>query len=242
MITALLFALSCLAAVGDDVPPSKPAAPAAAAQAQDPDRPALSTTELKALRDSNIFSPRIVKPRVSRDRSKPSNTPPTPYRQKAPIVTGIFLDAATQAHQAIVEDRNDSSHRYFKEPKFMKVGDEWAGIKLQSVTLDKAIFVKDGVPKDVKVGESLPDSDERPTSAAEPSDDAFADDGETPSATPATTPAPSGTTPPSSKYRKSPPDASAAESKTMNPEAQQKTLDDMKRRLKKKNRPGDNEE
>ncbi len=241
MITALLFALSSLVGAGDDVPSSKPAAPAAA-QAQDPDRPALSTTELKALRDSNIFSPRIVKPRVSRDRSKPSMTPPTPYRQKAPVVTGIFLDAASQAHQAIVEDRNDSAHRYFKEPKFMKAGDEWAGIKLQSVTLDKATFVKDGVPKEVKVGESLPDSDEKPTSAAEPGDDAFADDGEAPPATPAATPAPSGTTPPSSKFRRGPPDASATDGKTLNPEAQQKTLDDMKRRLKKKNRPGDNEE
>lgn len=237
MITALLFALSTLAVAGDDVPPSKPTAPAAA-QAQDPDRPALSTTELKALRDSNIFSPRVVKPRVSRDRSKPSSTPPTPYRQKAPVVTGIFLDAATQAHQAIVEDRNDSAHRYFKEPKFMKAGDEWAGIKLQVVTLDKATFVKDGVPKEVKVGESLPDSDEKPTSAVDSAEDPVADDAETPP--PAAAPS-SGTTPPTSKIRKGP-DASAAEGKSMNPEAQQKTLDDMKKRIKKKNRPGDNEE
>jgi len=235
MITVLLFALSSLAGVGDDVPPSKPAAPAVAA-VQDPDRPALSASELKALRDNNIFSPRVVKPRTSRDRSKPSATPPTPYRQKAPVVTGIFLDAASQAHQAIVEDRNDSAHRYFKEPKFMKAGDEWAGVKLQLVTLDKAVFFKDGVPKEVRVGESLPDTDEKPTSAAEPGDDAFADDGEAPPATPA----PSGT--PSSKFRKGPSDSSAGDGKTVTPEAQQKTLDDMKRRLKKKNRPGDNEE
>jgi len=238
MITALLFALSFLARAGDDVPPSKPAVPAAA-QAQDPDRPALSATELKSLRDNNIFSPRTVKRQPSRERPSLRNSTPTPYRQKAPVVTGIFLDAATQAHNAIVEDRNDSAHRYFKEPKFMKVGDEWAGVKLQSVTLDKAVFIKDGVPKEVKVGESLPDSDEKPTSAAESGDDAFADDGEAPPAAPDV---PSPTTPPTSKIRKGPPDASAAEGKTLNPETQLKTLDDMKRRLKKKNRPGDNEE
>jgi len=237
MIIALLFALSSLAAAGDDVPPSKPAVPAAA-QAQDPDRPALSASELKALRDNNIFSPRIVKPRASRDRSKPSSTPPAPYRQKAPVVTGIFFDAASQAHQAIVEDRNDSAHRYFKEPKFMRAGDEWAGIKLQGVTLDKAVFVKDGVPREVKVGESLPDTDEKPTSAAEPGDEAFADDGEPAPAVPA----PSGTTPPASKIRKGPSDPSAGDGKPVNAELQQKTLEDMKRRLKKKNRPGDNEE
>lgn len=234
MITALLIALSSLAGAGDDVPPSTPTAPAAV-QAQDPDRPALSTTELKALRDSNIFSPRVVKPRSSKERSN-RITPAVPYRQKAPLVTGIFLDAVSQAHQAIVEDRNDSTHRYFKEPKFMKAGDEWAGVKLQSVTLDTAVFVKDGVSREVHVGESLPDGDEKPASAAESGDEAFPEDGEAPPATPSTTP------PPSSKVRKGPTEASAAEGKPMNPEAQQKTLDDMRRRLKKKSRPGDNEE
>jgi hypothetical protein len=216
----MMLLLSALAAAGDE-PQVKPAAPV-----QDPERPALSLTELKALRD-NIFSPRNAKRapvRVDRSTTRPSA--PTPYKQKAPVVTGIFLDPSTLVHHAIVEDKNDSAHKVFKEPKFMKPGDEWAGIKLESVTQDKAVFNKGGTTKDVRIGESLPESEEKPLSAAEPSDDFIADDGETPAVESA------------SKSSK----AARPETKTVTPEGQSKTIEEMKRRLKKKSRPGDSEE
>lgn len=209
-----LLLLSALAGAGDE-PQVKPGAPV-----QDPDRPSLSLTELKALRESNIFSPRTVKRApVRSERSSGRPSVPVPYKQKAPVVTGIFLDLATQSHRAIVEDRNDSAHRHFKEPKFMKAGDEWAGIKLESVTTEKAVFNKGGTMKEVHVGEPLPDSDEKPLSGAEPGEDVVADDGETPAAKPA-----------------------RSETKTLTTEDQARTLEEMKRRLKKKNRPGDNDE
>jgi hypothetical protein len=232
--TILLLALSSLAGAGDEAPQAKPATPVA--PAQDPDRPALSAAELKALRESNIFSPRFTKPRTPREMRSDRKSAPPAYRQKAPVVTGIFLDPTTRAPQAIVEDKNDSAHRYFKEPKFMKIGDEWAGIKLESITPEKVVFSKDGASKDVRIGESLPDTEERPTSLADPGDDPLVDDGEAP--------APSAASPvPATKIRKGPgSDATGAESKSMTPENQTRTLEEMKKRLKKKNRPGDNEE
>jgi hypothetical protein len=225
-----MILMSAAGTAGDETQ-SKPATPVAAAQ--DPDRPALSATELKALRDNNIFSPRTVR-RVPKTDRKSGPREVIPYRQKAPVVTGIFLDLNTQTHQAIVEDKNDSAHRYFKEPKFMKIGDEWSGIKLQAISPDKAVFLKDGNPKEVRIGESLPESDEKPLSAAaEPGDDPFSDDGETPAPD-----APAA----SSSPTKSKKGMTAPDAKAMTPEAQTRTLDEMKKRLKKKNRPGDNEE
>ena len=82
------------------------------------------------------------------------------------------------------------------------------------------------------IGESLPESDEKPLSAVEAPDDAFAEDGETPAPTP-----------PTSKSQKTlRPDSSRAESKTLTPETQTRTLEDMRKRLKKNKRPGDTEE
>jgi len=234
MIAVLFLALAALAGAGDDAQ-SKPVVPVA--PAQDPDRLAISAAELKALRESNIFSPKVVKPRPRRDSKIERSSGPVPYHQKAPLVTGIFLDPATRMPQVIVEDRNDSTHRYFKEPKFMKIGDEWSGIKLESLTPEKAVFTKDGASKEVRIGESLPESDEKPLSSADAGDDPFGDDGEAPAAAPSASPSPA------SKARKGmPSDSSGVESKSGTPENQTRTLEEMKKRLKKKNRPGDNEE
>jgi len=221
MFLTLMLLMSALAGAGDESQVKPPTAPV---PAQDQDRPTLSVTELKALRENNIFAPRGAKRPPRTDRSV-RTTAPTPYRQKAPMVTGIFFDVASQAHQAIVEDKNDSTHKFFKEPKFMKVGDEWAGIKLESITQDKAVFNKEGTTKDVHIGESLPESEEKPLSAAEPSDDPIADDGEVP---------PGDAAKPQKSLR--------PESKPLTPETQSRTLDEMKKRIKKNKRPGDNEE
>jgi hypothetical protein len=227
-LLTLTFLLGLLAADGDE-PQAKPAPPAVP---QDPDRPAITATDLKALRDTNIFAPKSIKrrpPPVLPTNSR--NLPPTPYKQKPPVVTAIFLDLASQTHQVIVEDRNDSTHRYFKEPKFMKAGDEWAGVKVESVTQESAVFNRAGVSKEVHLGEALPESEAKPLSSADGSDEGIGDDGETP------LPSESSTTSPStSKFRKA-----APESKTQTSEEQNKVLEDMRRKNKKKNRPGADE-
>lgn len=157
---------------------SKPA-PAASTPApvpvQEGERPALSTAEIKLLRDTNIFAPRSA--RRSSPRSSPSgrdriHSPSTPAKPKAPVVTGIFFDAKSQAFVVVVEDRNLDSLKQFKEPKFLKVGDEFAGFKVSSVTDEKAVFARGEVSKELKVGESLPAEDGKPTSAAPATEDA----------------------------------------------------------------------
>jgi len=189
-----LTILAVLAAAGDE-PQAKPPPPAA--PAPDPDRPAISAAELKALRETNIFAPKGPKRAPKSSYSSPrSTTPPPPYKPKPPLVTAIFLDLATKEHQVVVEDRNDSAHRYFKEPKFMKAGDEWAGIKIDSISQEKVVFSKGGASKDVRIGEALPEVEAKLLSTADPSEDGAGDDVESP------VPAESATSPSSSKFRK----------------------------------------
>jgi hypothetical protein len=234
----LSLLLGALAADEPQVKPPPPAAPA-----QDSDRPTISATELKALRDNNIFAPRGATKRLPRKGSDGPRMPPAPIKPKAPLVTAIFFDSAAQAYQVIVEDRNDSSRRFFKEPKFMKAGDEWSGIKLESVTQDKAVFIRDGASKEVHIGEGIAEIDANPLSAATEGD-GF-DDGDSPvPAESATAPAPSPSTPPSSskksmyRSRTESKSDSGSDSKTLTPENQSRTLEEMKRRVKK-NRPAD---
>ncbi len=225
-ILTLTFLLGLLAADGDE-PQAKPVP--TAAPAQDPDRPAIAAADLKALRETNIFAPKGIR------RTPPPSTfsgtrtsPPAPYRHRPPILTAIFLDLASQSHQVIVEDRNDSTHRYFKEPKFMKAGDEWAGVKVESITQDVAVFSKAGASKEVRIGEPLPEIEAKPLSSTDVTDEGFSDDGETPA------PAESSTSP--SRIRKTSP-----ESKTQTSEEQNRVLEEMRRKNKKKNRPGADE-
>ena len=113
-----------------EAPQSKPAA--AAAPAQEVDRPLISAAEIKSLRDTNIFAPRNTK------RKAPSHSPAsrtsarfessTPAKPKPPVITGIFFDGKAQAWLVVVEDRNESSLKQFKEPKFLKAGDEVNGL------------------------------------------------------------------------------------------------------------------
>jgi len=227
-LLTLTFLLALRAAAGDE-PQAKPAAPVA--PAQDPDRPAISAVELKALRDTNIFAPKGAKRAPKANYSSPRSTaPPAPYKPKPPIVTAIFLDLASQSHQVIVEDRNESAHRYFKEPKFMKAGDEWAGIKIDSISQEKVVFSKGGASKDVRIGEALPEVEAKLLSTADPSEDGAGDDVESP------VQAESATSPSSSKFRKT-----STEPKTQTSDEQNRVLEEMKRKNKKKNRPGADE-
>jgi hypothetical protein len=223
-LLTLACLLGLLAADGDESQ-AKPAPPSA--PAQDADRPAISATDLKALRDTNIFAPKNMKKRPPPTSGGTVKLPPAPYKQKPPVLTAIFFDAASKAHQVIVEDRNDSTHRYFKEPKFMKAGDEWAGVKIDTITQDVAVFSKGDASKEVRIGEALPEVDVKPPSSTDGSDDGVSDDGESPATA----------DPSTSKVRRP-----APESKTQTSEEQNRVLEEMRRRNKKKNRPGAPEE
>ncbi|HLY75389.1 MAG TPA: hypothetical protein VKU80_14810 [Planctomycetota bacterium] len=235
MIDMILVLLVCgLGAVGDEAQ-AKPGS--SAAPAQDPDRPAIPVADLKALRENNIFAPRSAKMRPPRPQGGSSRTAKddAPVKPRSPVVTCIYFDTALQVHQAILEDKNPAGHRFFKDPMFMKAGDEWRGFKLESLTQDKATFNKGGVPKEVGIGEPLPDVEGMPLSALTPEDEAGEDGGTAPPTDPAA--APSSSKKNSFRNRSD----SRSETKSQVPENQAQTLENMKRRVKK-NRPSDPEE
>jgi hypothetical protein len=156
-----------------EAPQSKPAA--SAAPAQEVDRPSISAAEIKSLRDTNLFAPKNAKrkppsysPSSSRTASRFEST--TPAKPKPPVITGIFFDGKEQAWLVVVEDRNESSLKQFKEPKFLKTGDEVGGFKVGPVTAERASFLKGDTAKELKVGEALP-ADDKTVSAAPASDD-----------------------------------------------------------------------
>ena len=223
--------------------PGAPGKPLDAAQAkpasvepQDPDRAPISAVDLKALRDNNVFSPHTKRrtPPPSYG-SRPPSTPRIPPKPKPPAVTGIFFDVKTQDYLVIVEDRNEASLKFFKEPKFLKAGDEVLGIKVQSVTAEKAVFMKGDVSKEAHVGEPLPETDAKPVSSALPADDSELADDEDP-AVPATAGTPS-------KTSKRPPTVESktgSESKSTDTRPSSDVLEELKKKnMKRRTRPGE---
>lgn len=215
-----LILVLALALTGDELPAqsgksSKAAPPSAPAPAplQEGERPSLSMAELKLLKDTNIFAPKGTKKKYttgSKERSSGrSEVPAVPAKPKPPVVTGIFFDAKLDAFLVVVEDRNSDSLKLFKEPKFLKVGDEVVGFKVASVTGEKAMFVKGDLSKELKVGEPFPGVDGKPASTATtPEDPEAATEGE-----------------------------EKVEIKPQDAETNSKTLDEMKKKVGKKNRP-----
>jgi hypothetical protein len=191
----------------------KPAA--AAAPVQEVDRPVLSAADIKALRDTNIFAPRNAKrkpPSVSSSpRSSRFEHSSAPAKPKPPVVTGIFFDGKTQAWLVVVEDRNETSLKQFKEPKFLKTGDEVGGLKVGAVTAEKASFLKGDAAKELKVGDPLPVDDKAVSAAAPVPDDPEA------------------------------PPAAEAEIKPADEETNSKVLQELKKKRGKKERPSNDE-
>ncbi len=217
MIQLPLIVILALGTAGDE-PQARPAS--AVAAEQDADRPAINPTELRLLRDSNIFSPRSTKRPLKSTRTyeKKTHTESAPARPKPPVVTGIFFDLQLQAQVVVVEDRNEGSLKQFKEPKFLKAGDELNGYKVESISPEKAVFQKGETSKELRVGDPMPD-DGKAVAAAAPSEDP--EDAES-----SPTPEKSVTAPPA-----------RTEAKPADP----RTLEGMKKRVGKKNRPGDEE-
>lgn len=219
----LILVLTLLAPgpkAGDELPAQSAKSPVPAPPpAQEGERPALSAAELKLLKDTNIFAPRSTKrPRYtpgSRD-SKRTETPSTPAKPKPPVVTGIFFDAKAEMFLVVVEDKNVESLRMFKEPKFLKAGDEVVGFKVSAITADKATFVKGDVSKDLKVGEPMPGADGKPVSAAPGTED------------------PEAAAPEEGVEPK-------VEIKPQDAETNNKTLEEMRKKVGKKNRPSRDE-
>jgi hypothetical protein len=205
---------------GDELPAQAAKSPVPASPpVQEGERPSLSAAELKLLKDTNIFAPRSAKrPRYtpSSKESKGRTETSTPPKPKAPVVTGIFFDAKADTFLVVVEDKNSESLKLFKEPKFLKAGDEVLGFKVTAVTADKATFVKGDVSKDLKVGEAMPGADGKPVTAAPGTEE------------PEATALEEGAEP-------------KVEIKPQDPETNHKTLDEMRKKVGKKNRPSRDE-
>ena len=221
-LSAVLMALAIFAA--DELPAqsgksSKSSTPAAPAPApvQEGERPSLSAAEVKLLRDTNIFAPKVLKKRYTPPPKPPggSKEAPAPAKPKPPVVTGIFFDAKAQCFLVVVEDRNSDSLKLFKEPKFLKEGDEVVGYKIASVTAEKATFVKGEISKELKVGESMSGADGKPVSVAPASED------------------PEAALQPEGEEK--------VEIKPQDAETNTKTLEEMRKKVGKKNRPSKDE-
>ena len=145
-----------LAALGFEQEKGTPPAPSAFVEPQDPDRLPLPAADLKALRESNIYSPYKTRRPVIEKGPKP--TPPEKPRPKPPVVTGIILDTVTRAYQVVIEDRNDAKLKLLTEPKFLKAGDQVLVYTIESVEAEKVVVRFGDTTKDLKVGEPLPDA------------------------------------------------------------------------------------
>jgi hypothetical protein len=130
------------------------------------DRPPLPSAELKALKESNLFSPYRAKnyERPVRRDERRSEARSEPVKPKPVSVTGIVFDAASGAHKALIEDRNAESLRRLKEPVFAKAGDEVLGFKVIGVSAGTVkLALPDGAEKELAPGDALP---EDPNAAA----------------------------------------------------------------------------
>ncbi len=129
------------------------------AQAAGGDRPPLPASELKALRESNIFSPYRAKgaERPARREERRSEVRTEAAKPKAAVLTGIVFDAALPGHKGLIEDRNEERLRVLKEPTFVKAGDEVLGFRVEEIAADRVrLALPDGTSKDLAVGDSLP--------------------------------------------------------------------------------------
>lgn len=145
-------------------PALKPQAPAA--RNGEPERVALSEADLKALHDNNIFSPRRVKRAPTKGGSAEGSSSSSEAaggvdrqtKPRPPIVTGFIYDQKSQCHVVVMEDRNGPAWKLFKEPKFLKTGDEVVGFRVGSVERDKVVLTwGDESSAVLKVGEPAPD-------------------------------------------------------------------------------------
>jgi len=127
---------------------------------QDPDRPALPLSDLKSLRENNVFAPHKVVRKEARPPFRPSEpkAPEAPPKPKPPIVTGIILDPESKAWQVVVEDRNTASLKLLKAPLFLKAGDSVLVYTIESVTTQSATIKFGETTKELKVGDSFPDA------------------------------------------------------------------------------------
>jgi len=124
----------------------------------------LAESQVKALREKNIFSPFRTEPfkppggsLSGGSRGTPS-APPPPARPKAPVVTGIVYDAASGAFLAIVEDKSDEKLRRLDKPRFLKAGDEVLGVRIEAVAKDKVTVVHGEARHELEAGTPLPDT------------------------------------------------------------------------------------
>jgi hypothetical protein len=142
------------------------------------------------------------------------------------MVTGIFLDPKSRTYQMIVEDRNESGLRQLKMPKFLKDGDEWGSMKVESVKAGCTVCTVGGSPRVLHVGDALPEGEWKSDASPKSSEDEFNDDTES-SSPGSSTVAPSGV---------------KSDAALQSAEERNRVLNEMKRKNGKKSRPKDPEE
>ncbi len=135
------------------------AASALPPEPQDLDRPTVSLDDFKGLRENNIFAP--SKPaRQESSRRHDSNGATPPSKPKTPVVTGIVYDAKGREFRVLAEDRNsDAKLVVFTQPRFLKVGEEFLGYRIESVN-QETVTVKAGeTTAEIRAGDSFPEFD-----------------------------------------------------------------------------------
>jgi len=229
MLKLMTAAFAALAG-GEQEKPATPA-PSAFIEPQDPDRPSMSSSDLKLLLETNIYSPK----RVTRKVGPGPGPRPEPVREKPkpkpPMITGIIFDPEAKCYQVVVEDRNSEKLRLLSEPKFLKAGDQVLVYTIDAVAAEKVTVSVGGASKELKVGDPMPDAGFK---APENSDTASDEDPEA-AATSETKTEPKGETKPETKTdSKSDRKSDTKSSSSMDEETRKKILEERMKRLGKK--------
>lgn len=211
-----------------------PEAPSAFVEPQDTDRPGLPASDLKSLRETNIFSPkRVVRKGQDAKGRSPGGSSDLPRTPKPPLVTGITFDPVAKQYQVILEDRNTEKLRLLTEPKFLKAGDQVLVYTIDSVEAEKVIVSAGGTKKELRVGEALPDVGLKAPETADASSEEEGDPGPGEAKSELRgdgKPEPKAEGKPDSKRS----DASGNSSSSMDEETRKKVLEERMKRLGKK--------
>ena len=133
--------------------------------------PAALRADLKALRENNIFSPKLTRDeRDRRDKAKRSSAETASgsdskkgrssvveVAPRPPAVTGIIFNQKNRDYQALVEDRNEKN-KILSGPKFVQAGDELLGFVVEKVEKDQVVLRQGAATRALRIGDSLPDA------------------------------------------------------------------------------------
>ena len=103
--------------------------------------------DYKALLEHNVFSP----PRKKEAPPPKTGTEgPPPPKVRSWTLTGIVLNGVDKRYEALIEDPSSP-----KDGRYLKAGDEIAGVKITEVTFDQVSYKRGEEPGVLKLKESL---------------------------------------------------------------------------------------